>query len=69
MFKKKLFGSNIKPSCAYCRNAAYENEVCFCKKGQKYKNGNCKGFKYDPLMRVPKTLSLKKKFTADDFKL
>ena len=69
MFKKKLFGSNIKPSCSYCHNSIYENDVFFCNKGQKIKGGKCRCFKYDPLMRVPTSISLKKDFNPDDFKL
>ncbi|MEE1060535.1 MAG: hypothetical protein UH080_01765 [Ruminococcus sp.] len=69
MFKKKLFGSNIKPNCAYCRNSRYEKGIYFCNKDHSIKNDKCRSFKYDPLMRVPMSISLKKDFKADDFRL
>ena len=69
MRKKKLFGLNIKPSCAYCHNAAYKNDIFFCNKGQTFHGGKCRSFKYNPLMRVPMSVSLKNHFNVDDFKL
>ena len=67
--KKKLFGQNIPPACSYCENAVVENEMAYCKKGRRINGGKCRAFRYDPLMRVPKTSFFKKKYTADDFRI
>ncbi len=67
--KKKLFGQNIKPDCVYCENAVFSDNSTYCQKNRRIKNGKCRAFKYDPLMRVPKTSVLKTDYTADDFKL
>ena len=67
--KKKLFGQNIIPDCSYCENAVAENEIAYCKKGKRIQNNKCRAFKYDPLMRVPKTSAFKKNYSIEDFKL
>ncbi len=67
--KKNLFGQNIVPECAYCENFIFEKNVTYCSKGKQLKNGKCRSFKYDPLMRLPKANELKVTYTADDFKI
>ena len=69
IMKKKLFGQNIRPDCSYCENAVIENEMAYCKRGKRIQNNKCRAFKYDPLMRVPKTSTFNKKYSADDFKI
>ncbi len=67
--KKKLFGQNISTDCSYCENAVIENEMAYCKKGKRIQQGKCRAFRYDPLMRVPKTATQRKKYTSEDFRL
>lgn len=67
--RKKLFGQNIKPACNYCFFSMIMNNNFVCTKGKMIVNEKCRGFKYDPLMRVPTYISLGSKYTMDDFKL
>ena len=54
--KNKLFGKNIVPDCAYCDNAVFEN-------------AKCRAFDYNPLLRVPRSVTLRGTYTIEDFKL
>ncbi len=67
--KKSLFGQNINTNCAYCENYILENDIAYCQKGKQIKNGKCRNFKYDPLLRMPKIISVPSSYSADDFKL
>ena len=67
--KKKLFGNNITTDCSYCENSIFENGAFGCKKNRTIKNGKCRKFTYDPLMRVPVSISLKGNYSAEDFRL
>ena len=68
--KYKLFGKNIQPDCAYCDNSAYDRQgFRVCRRGKTIQNGKCRAFSYDPLLRVPQSVSLSGNFTAEDFKL
>jgi hypothetical protein len=67
--KNKMFGQNIQPDCSYCENSATENSFAYCNKGKQLKNGKCRKFEYDPLMRVPKNSVFKRKYTEQDFKI
>lgn len=67
--KKSLFGKNIPVNCAYCENSDIENDILFCKKAKQVKNGKCRAFKYDPLLRMPNVTVYKSDFTPEDFKI
>lgn len=67
--KNKLFGKNIVPDCAYCDNAIFENGVFGCKKGRHIENAKCRAFDYNPLLRVPRSVTLRGTYTIEDFKL
>ena len=67
--KNKLFGKNITPDCSYCSHSVFENGIIACKKSKQFHNGNCRAFDYDPLLRVPRTITLRGTYTAEDFKL
>ncbi|MCQ2515105.1 MAG: hypothetical protein MJ089_08490 [Ruminococcus sp.] len=67
--RKKLFGKNIIPNCAYCENAIFDGMFPRCSKGKQLQENKCWSFKYDPLLRVPKSNALKGNYTAEDFKL
>ena len=51
----KLFRKNIVPSCAYCQRGQQINEqsVVCVRKGIVAVDHHCRGFRYDPLKRVP----------------
>ncbi len=67
--KYKFFGKNILPDCTYCANSEFDNGTHMCKKGKLIKEGKCRSFSYDPLLRVPTSVSISGNYTADDFKL
>ncbi|MBQ8133527.1 MAG: hypothetical protein IJ192_03830 [Clostridia bacterium] len=70
MFKKKLFGNNIPPSCEYCRFAVKKSSGnSVCRYGSALPDEPCGKYVYDPLKREPKALPAIPKYTADDFKL
>ena len=67
--KKSLFGKNIPVNCSYCEYNGIENDIMFCKKSKQVKDGKCRSFKYDPLLRMPNVTVFKTDFSAKDFKL
>ena len=67
--KNKLFEKNIKPDCRYCAFSANGQGSTGCQKSKELKDGKCRSFSYDPLLRVPVSVSISGNFTADDFKL
>ena len=50
-----MFEKNIEPRCGYCkRGTPLEDEKVMCvRKGVVAAAGACRGFRYDPLKRVP----------------
>lgn len=55
--KKKYFGNDIEPSCAYCTfgNRSKEGNKVLCEKtGLVDSDYSCKKFIYDPIKRIPK---------------
>lgn len=69
MSKIKLFGNNIDVSCDYCANSKVNNGVQFCTMNKVLKNGKCRKFVYNPIMRVPKTQNNLRKYNAEEFVL
>ena len=67
--KKQLFGNHIVPSCAYCENSKTEGSSQFCLVHKTLKNGKCKKFKYNPIMREPKGMAPLKSFSKEEFTL
>ena len=70
--KSKLFGKNINPDCRYCDFAEIGNDIVagqICQKGKQIYNGKCRSFSYNPLLRVPRSITLHGTYTAEDFKL
>lgn len=67
--KKQLFGNNIVPSCLYCEHSENEGDSQFCTVNRKLKNGKCKKYKYNPIMREPKGMAPLKSFDKEDFML
>lgn len=61
MFKKKLYGTKIAPSCSYCiyGTPASDRKMIFCRRrGVVSPYYSCRKFRYDPLMRVPRRQEL-----------
>lgn len=72
MSDKKHFSKEIMPRCAYCLKgqAISGGEEIFCiKKGITAPNDSCKGFKYDPLKRVPVTKDIGRDYKPSDFEI
>ena len=67
--KKKLFGNNIVPSCAYCAHSKKEGDTQFCDAHKTLKNGKCRRFDYNPIMRTPLGAAPLPSFTAEDFSI
>ncbi len=69
----KLFKSSIEPQCAYCEHSeiAPGGNVAVCRKigGIMQLHSKCKKYKYDPLKREPKTISLSGDYSKEDFEL
>ncbi len=67
MRKVMLFGNNIEPSCDYCLNSKIVNGCQFCTINKILKNGKCRKFVYNPIMREPKKQQTLPTYSADDF--
>ncbi len=65
--KKQLFGKNIVPSCAYCVHSKKEGNTQFCDARKVLKNGKCRKFIYNPIMRTPRGSAKLPTFNNDDF--
>lgn len=61
--KKKLFGNEVEPDCAYCANSS--GETCTLDSTQR----PCEHFHYDPLKRTPDAAPLLKHYNENEFKL
>ena len=50
-----MFAKDIEPRCGYCRRGTplEDGKVMCVKKGIVAAAGACRGFRYDPLKRVP----------------
>lgn len=69
MRKVKFFGNNIEISCDYCAHSKINNEVQFCTINRVLKNGKCKKFIYNPIMRKPKKTKGLPTYKPEDFLL
>lgn len=67
--KKKLFGNNIETSCSYCEHSKINGSMQICTLNRVLKDGKCRKFKYNPVMRVPLSQQAIPKFSKDDFKI
>ena len=69
MKKYKFFGNNIEVSCDYCAHSQINNGAQFCTMNKVLKNGKCRKFEYNPIMREPKKQNALPKFKEEDFAL
>ncbi len=69
MKKYKFFGNNIPVSCDYCVHSQINNGTQFCTMNKVLKNGKCRKFEYNPIMREPKRQNALPKFKEEDFAL
>ena len=67
--KKPLFGNDIAVSCAYCCHSKKEGGTQFCDAHKTLKNGKCRRFKYNPIMREPRAAVKLPTFKPEDFSL
>jgi len=66
--KRPLFGNNIELSCEHCMNAFINEAGCFCGAKCSVVKGKCKRYVYDPLLREPRGINIKKEaFTEEQF--
>ncbi|MBO5856849.1 MAG: hypothetical protein J6Q87_01220 [Clostridia bacterium] len=70
---KSIFRKDIDPQCAYCEygTVTANKDTVICKKQGAVMQSfsKCKKFKYDPLKREPKVISLTSTFSKEDFSL
>lgn len=65
-----LFGRDIPPDCAYCDYNASAPERPVCRLGLKRpENGKCARYRYNPLLREPKTPPPLPEHDPEEFKL
>lgn len=67
--KKKLFGNNIAPSCSCCSHSKKEGEAQFCDIHRTLKDGKCRKFSYNPIMRTPLGAAPLPSFKREDFSI
>ena len=64
-----MFGNNIETSCTYCENAVIHPQGAICRLNRVIKNGKCRKFIYNPVMRVPLKQKKLQSFSKEDFTL
>lgn len=69
--KNLFFGASIAQSCSYCAHNSGKGTLVVCSQKLEMKNGKCKKYVYNPLMREPKRKpSLKtENLRKEDFEL
>lgn len=69
--KKALFGANIEPNCSYCRHNSGKEGKTLCSLRLEMKEGKCRKYWYDPLMREPRSTPPLRaaQYSEEDFKL
>lgn len=67
--KYKLFGANIQPDCNICDNFRRDSNNLGCVKNRTIKNGKCRKFDYNPILRTPKSEAKMMQFKKEDFEL
>lgn len=67
----KIFNKNTEPQCALCEYGIASGESVVCRKagGVMTPYSKCRKFKYDPLKREPKVITVSKDFSKEDFEL
>lgn len=72
MFKSKLFGNNIEPSCSYCEFGTFTKDrsaILCSRRGVVTPEYSCRKFTYDPISRIPMQQPTLAKFDPSDFEL
>lgn len=67
--KKQIFGNHIVPSCTYCSHSKSEGSSQFCDIHRILRNGKCRKFSYNPIMRAPRGAAALPSFEKKDFSL
>lgn len=67
---KKLFGNSIQPRCEYCHSCTVNGDGSYiCNAKKEIIDGKCRGFKYNPLLRIPNDMPTLPKYDPKDFEL
>lgn len=65
-----LFGGSIPPSCAYCDHNLSPSCPTACRFGLKLsESGQCKRYRYNPLLRQPHAAPALPNYDPEEFKL
>ena len=67
-----LFNTKLRPACVYCGHVESDanGELRCPKKGLVGETFRCRGFRYDPLKRVPpKPLVIARELDSEEFKI
>ena len=70
--KKSLFDKEISPKCEYCQTGipTGDGKEILCRRMGVMQSDSCCGkFKYDPLKRKPKVITVNSDYSAEEFKL
>ncbi len=66
----KIFNNPDEAQCATCEYGTGTQQIICRKQGAVMQaSSKCKKYKYDPLKREPKTVSLKSDYSKEDFEL
>ena len=67
----KIFNKKTEPQCALCEHGVPSGNSVICRKagGVMDLYSKCRKFRYDPLKREPKVLTVSKDFSKEDFEL
>lgn len=71
---KSLFGASVEPSCCYCSRMVEEKDdgTFVCKLDPRHPKedmGDCRQFRYDPLLRKPQQQAKLPSYRPEDFQL
>ena len=70
--KQSLLNREIRPACVYCAvgKVSCDGKSVLCtKKGVMMPDSHCRGFRYDPLKRVPQPKAVMPEYSAEAFSL
>lgn len=67
----KIFNKKTEPQCALCEYGVISGESVVCRKagGVMTFYSKCRKFKYDPLKREPRVITVSNDFSKEDFEL
>lgn len=66
------FNKELPHSCEYCvygKKSIFSDEILCVRRGVTALRDSCRGYKYDPLKRVPKRVKISDNYSPEDFEL